>query len=263
MLEKYFITNDYSPKKLASDYMKMINDMRIEGLNFRRTGSYRCKIQSEANEKVYSNENVMSYYMNALLLSQIFWVHHFKMFIFFKEYMSKVSAGKKTYSILDIGPGHGFFTHTIKSIIPDFKKISLIDISEKSLLMTKNILNTPDPRFDFINLDVTTLSDSSDYDLIIIGEVLEHLDDPYDLLVKIRYLLKDDGLLWFTVPTNAPAIDHIFLFRNKSEVYQMVSETGFQLIETIYLNSENVSEEIAQQNKITELIGCFVKKKEL
>lgn len=62
--------------------MKMINDMRVEGIYFKKHGKYSCLNQQQAYIHVYSREEVMEYYMNALLLSQILWLHHFKMLIF-------------------------------------------------------------------------------------------------------------------------------------------------------------------------------------
>jgi hypothetical protein len=87
----------------------MIKDMRTEGLYFYKYGKYRCDNQTIANEYVYSKPEVMSYYMNALLVSQVMWKHHFNIFMYFQNQLQKLFNNQLKISILDIGPGHGFF----------------------------------------------------------------------------------------------------------------------------------------------------------
>src|SRR5215475_2574724 len=58
-------------------YLRMIADVRIETMHFARTGEYTSKSFEDANERVYNNPDVMEYYMNALLMSQFLWGHHY------------------------------------------------------------------------------------------------------------------------------------------------------------------------------------------
>ena len=194
MIHKYFMDIQYAPSKVAEDYLKMVKDMRKEGMYFYKYNEYSCKNQTIANENVYSRPEVMSYYMSALLISQILWKHHFYIFIYFKEKLSSYFNNSAKIKILDIGPGHGFFSFFIKQTVPNFESIDFVDISETSLSMTKNIIGE-DVKLNYYLKDIFDFDESSKYDFIVLGEVLEHLDKPQDILVKLSRLLSDNGVL--------------------------------------------------------------------
>lgn len=118
----YFKNLGLSTERIASDYLKMIKDMRTEGLYFYKYGKYRCDNQHIANEYVYSKPEVMTYYMNALLVSQVMWKHHFNIFMYFQANLKTIFSENSKLSILDIGPGHGFFSYLVKKEFPDYEK---------------------------------------------------------------------------------------------------------------------------------------------
>ena len=66
----------------------------------------------------------------------------------------------------------------------------------------------------------------------------------------IKTLLSDKGILWLTVPTNAPAIDHVYLFKNKEEIYDMIESSGLAIIDKFLFSVENTD---------TQLIGVYCK----
>jgi 2-polyprenyl-3-methyl-5-hydroxy-6-metoxy-1,4-benzoquinol methylase len=244
---------------VAGDYLKMIGDMRKEGLYFYKHGKYRCENQRDANEHVYSRPEVMSYYMNALLLSQILWKHHFKIFIYFQEQLRSLFNEQKEISILDVGPGHGFFSYLIKKEFPGYKKIDLVDISDTSLAMTRKIIGLDHDKIQYYKRDIFDYDENSKYDLIVLGEVVEHLDNPREILVKLSRLLSPGGFLWITTPTNSPALDHVYLFKSKEEVFQLVEDSGLRIASSCNYFAEDGDEELAQQRRITNLVGLFCK----
>lgn len=257
---QYFSLQEITPDLLALDYLKMVNDMRKETIFFLKNGVYSCDNQLMAFEKVYSRKDIMSYYMNALLVSQILWKHHFDMFIYFRENLKKYYKENDKISILDIGPGHGFFSLIIKTDIPDFQQLDIVDISESSLKQTKQIIGNENEKIAFINDDIFNFETSNKYDLIILGEVLEHLDHPVEILKKLTNLLADNGILWLTTPTNAPALDHVYLFKNKKDVTDLINLSELNLIDLYGCYAEDVSDEFAEKYNVTQLIGAFCKK---
>lgn len=260
MIFHYFSSQKITPSVLAVDYLKMINDMRREGLYFLKHGVYSCKNQSMAYENVYSRKDVMSYYMNALLISQILWKHHFDMFIYFRETLKKYYKENDKITILDVGPGHGFFSYIIKTDIPDYLRLDIVDISESSLTVTKQIIGNEKEKMFFFNDDIFNFDSPNKYDLIVLGEVLEHLDNPLEILKKLSTLLADNGVLWLTTPTNSPALDHVYLFRSKEDIIDLIKLSGFNVTDLHGQYAEDTSEEIAKKNKVTQLIGAFCKK---
>ena len=198
LIFKYYADQKIEPTDLARDYLKMVNDMRREGLYFLRSGEYSCKNQTMAFEKVYSNKIIMAYYMNALLISQILWKHHFNMFMYFRKNLNIYFKKTDEINILDVGPGHGFFSFIIKNSIPNYKRIDIVDISESSLNMTEIIIGKESGKICYHNNDIFDFNSSFKYDLIVIGEVIEHLDKPIEILKKLSDLLTSDvfcGLL--------------------------------------------------------------------
>ena len=259
MVRNYFINLNLGSERIAGDYLKMINDMRTEGLFFYRNGKYRCANAQIAYEYVYSRPEVMSYYMNALLVSQIMWKHHFNMFMYLQSHLKTLLKNHSNISILDVGPGHGFFSYIIKKEFPDYEKIDIADISETSLEMTKKILGADGTKINYYLTDIFEYPDTNKYDLIVLGEVLEHLDEPEKILVKLSKLLKPGGLLWLTTPTNSPALDHVYLFKTKEDVLKLVADSGLTTVDSCNYFAEDMDEAAALKNKITNLVGLFCK----
>ena len=258
LLHQFFNKQGINADKVAEQYLKMINDMRSEGVNFKREKKYSCANQYEAYLKVYSQPHIMEYYMNALLMSQVLWTHHFKMLMFFNEQLNK-SMLNHVESVLDIGPGHGFFSYLVQSNIKTAKDIDIVDISDSSLAMTKSIIGDGNGKFRYYSRDIFKYESDKKYDLIILGEVLEHLDHPLDILKKLSTLLSDKGLLWLTTPTNAPALDHVYLFRSKKEITDLLTQGGLKVVREYGCYAEDVTEEMAIKFDISYLYGAFLR----
>jgi 2-polyprenyl-3-methyl-5-hydroxy-6-metoxy-1,4-benzoquinol methylase len=258
LLYNFFSLRKISANEAAASYLKMINDMRIEGLYFNKQGHYSCKTQRDAYIKVYSNPAVMSYYMDALLLSQILWTHHFKMLIYFQKMLAQ-PAFKSKRSVLDIGPGHGFFSYLTLRELPDLGKIDIVDISDSSLAMTKTIIGDGGGKISYYNRDVFDYGTIEKYDLIILGEVLEHLDEPLLILQQLSKLLTENGHLWITTPTNAPALDHVYLFRSKRDIEDLLVKAKFTIVDSHGMYAEDVKPEIAEKFKVSYLYGALLK----
>jgi len=93
----------------------------------------------------------------------------------------------------------------------------------------------------------------SSFDIIINSHVLEHVDDPKNFLVKLRGLLKEDGIFVITIPQErirgditTPQILYFLLrfkFENphkhkfsKNELYSLLEEAGFVPQDYIFCN---------------------------
>jgi 2-polyprenyl-3-methyl-5-hydroxy-6-metoxy-1,4-benzoquinol methylase len=238
----YFQCNHITPQQVAIDYLHMVGDMRREMGYFMINNKYSCPNQSEALKRVYSQPLVMRYYLNALLVSNLLWEHHFRMLMYFKTEISALF--KDSINVLDIGSGYGLYAKLVKECWPG-AGINIIDISETSLRMAQQIVGAD--HADFINCDIFDYYTDNGFDLIILGEILEHLDDPLELLKRVAGFLSPNGVLWLTVPTNAPAIDHVYLFRDKQQVIEMISAAGLHIVESITLPADQT----------TDIIGLF------
>ena len=79
--------------------------------------------------------------------------------------------------------------------------------------------------------DVNDMAEREQYDMIVMCEVLEHVEQPLWLLQNLRRMLAPGGRAFVSVPVNAPVVDHIFLFRTVEEVMTMVRQAGFEILE--------------------------------
>lgn len=253
-LKKQNKTLDYA----INCYLNMISDMNIETVDFYRTGKYSSSTFEEVNKRVYANPETMEYYMHGLLLSQFLWKHHYQTFHFFLTSLPEYIANTSNY--LEIGAGHGLYLSKALEILAIDTRFTVVDISDTSIELAKNF--NQDSRVSFNVEDIFDFTQKSRFDFICMGEVLEHVEDPYKLLLKLHELVSDNGTVFITTPTNAPAIDHIYLFNTVEEIQYMIKEAGFEIISDMAFSSEDVSKEKAAKFKIAILYSAFLKKKD-
>jgi len=136
--------------------------------------------------------------------------------------------------------------------------IDVVDISESSINLAKNLINND--RINFTLANIFDFNSNKKYDFITMGEVLEHVENPLSLLLKLNELLNKNGTLYITAPTNAPTIDHIYLFKNINEIKSLLNKAGFKIEKDIYFYAEDLPEEMAEKMEIALMYGAFLKK---
>ena len=237
-------------------YMKMVADINFEMVHFYRTGKYSSSDFIEVNKRVYNNPEIMDYYMHGLILSQFLWKQHYETYNFFHSYIKKFSKSIKGY--LEIGAGHGLYlSKFIEYSDPDqLNDCTVIDVSQTSINFSKNFVKND--KINFICNDIFNYKSKKKFDLIVMGEVLEHVENPLKLLKELKKHLKKTGYLFITTPTNAPTIDHIYLFNNIYEIREMIENAGFNIIKENVVCSENASKEEIEIKKISEMYSAFL-----
>jgi len=230
--------------------------MTAETVAFMHTEKYSSSTFQEVNKRVYANPETMEYYMHGLLLSQFLWKHHYQILEYFIKELPAFKGQANNY--LEIGAGHGLYLSMAMKVLDKKVKFSVVDISQTSINLAKNFTDVN--RVDFMLSDISDFKGNARYAFITMGEVLEHVEDPLKLLSKLRELLDDDGAIFLTTPTNAPTIDHIYLFRNVTEIQALLKKAGFKILSEKQFPAENVSPERIEKLKITILYGAFLKK---
>lgn len=251
ILEKNRLTFDDS----INYYLKMIGDFNEEMLDFMRTGKYRNTSFDAVNKAMYNNPDVMVSHMHGLLLSQFLWKHHYDVYQYFKNGIQKYLP---VQSYLEIGAGHGLYFEAAMGKIGDDCTFEALDISETSLELTKSLIKSDQVIYHLKNVfDYTDEDEKKDF--ITMGEVLEHVEDPLALLTKIKSLIKPEGTIFITTPTNAPSIDHIYLFNNVQEIRDLINEAGLEIVDERYFVSEDIDLEKAEKRKIATMYASFLK----
>ncbi len=238
-------------------YLQMIADVNYESVQFLQTGEYTSKSFDEVNQRVYNNPQVMEYYMHGLLLSQFLWTHHYDILLYFNKIINKNAPHIQNY--LEVGGGHGLYISEAIGIIGDSANYDLVDISKSSLDIAKKMINND--KVNYMLTDVFEYFPEHKYDFITMGEVLEHVEDPVSLLKKLHTLLGENGKLYITTPTNAPAIDHIYLFKNADDIRQVIYQAGFNIEDEFCIYSEDMPAEKAEKYKVSMMYAGVLTKK--
>lgn len=238
-------------------YLRMCGEMMYEQLRFRETGKYSSTSFDEVNARVYNNPEVMEYYMYGLILSDFLWAHHYRVHSFFVNHLGAYKSQIKDY--LEIGGGIGLGISEAIHILNDDVSFDLVDISPSSIEISKAfVVNN---RVSYFLQDIFEFDPERKYNFITMGEVLEHVEEPVELLSRVRDLLHEDGHAFITVPANAPTIDHIYLFTNAQDIRDVIHAAGLEIVDEISVYAENVTEAKAIKYKVALMYGAFLRKK--
>jgi len=228
----YCQKQDISTAFLASSYDLIVRDTFKEQVYFQRHKQYRYATYAEVAQSVYHSPEYMSKYMYGLALSAYLWPNHREMHNFFLSQLPKNNDG----NYLEVGPGHGFyFMQSMRH--SNFKHFTGVDISATSVEMTKSILSSNHfgqfSHFDINQCDFLNWETSKKFDFIVMAEVLEHVENPQLFLKKIKDSLTTTGKAFITTCINAPAIDHIYLYRSIDELIAQVNDENLVVIEQL------------------------------
>ncbi|MBK1964670.1 class I SAM-dependent methyltransferase [Campylobacter novaezeelandiae] len=255
-LVSYYLQSGLSLEKLSECYLLILNDTLEETKYFIENGTYRYSSFDEVKDKVYFNKSYMKAYMIGLALSSYIWIAHIKVRKYFENFLLH-TKDKNLY--LEIGPGHGeFFAKAIKS--EKFNSYVGIDISPTSCELTKEMVSYKignlSKNYEFLCKDFFTYNFEKKADLIVMGEILEHVEKPLIFLKRAYELLDKEGEVFATIPINAPAIDHIYLFKDPKEVEDLIQKAGFYIKEKEFFMANNYSLEKALKfkNAITMVV---------
>jgi 2-polyprenyl-3-methyl-5-hydroxy-6-metoxy-1,4-benzoquinol methylase len=219
------LTIDY----LAQCYDLIVKDTLREQLFFQRHKRYRYSSFDEVASSVYFDDEYMRKYMHGLALTAYLWPNHRDLHRFFCNTIPTEQLG----NYLEIGPGHGMYMMTAMRR-SKYEQFDGIDLSPTSVAMTRALLGSGSfgdfKNYRIFERDFLDSSQNPDrYDAIVMGEVLEHVEQPGVFLERIRDIATEDSFIFITTPINAPAIDHIYLFDSLESIESLVSNAGLRV----------------------------------
>lgn len=245
---EYCLDGGYDLTFLAKSYDLIVKDTFREQVYFKRHKRYRYSSFSQVADSVYFSDEYMEKYMYGLAISAFLWPNHRAMHHFFLDELPRNISG----CYLEIGPGHGFYF--MQSMLrAAFSSYTGIDISPTSVAMTKDILESKRfgsfSGYNIIQSDFLAWEPSRRYEYIVMSEVLEHVENPCDFLLKIRDVLSPEGKVFITTCINAPAIDHIYLYENLGQLEDQVKNSGLRVSNELVVpyNSLSLDESMAQK----------------
>ena len=220
---------------LADCYHTLVKDTQTAQMYFARNRRYEHDSFDAVASSVYHNDSYMSKYMHGLAISAFLWPNHAELHRFFVRHLPTDISGH----YLEIGPGHGFyFLKAAKAT--SYERFTGVDISRASIEMTRRVaehfLSKEMKSFEFLEAEFLEMVPPSEkFDAIVMGEVLEHVETPERFLHKIAEMSSSTTHIYITTCVNAPAIDHIYLFRTIDEIESMIESTGLTIDNHIYV----------------------------
>jgi 2-polyprenyl-3-methyl-5-hydroxy-6-metoxy-1,4-benzoquinol methylase len=219
---------------LCDDYSYFSENVVLpEQLYFQRHGEYRISTFEEANRQFYSNPEFMRRYVNCLAISTALWENHANVFsAYLNRYLPSLEPGSR---LMEVGPAHGFAMYFAATCAP-VASLTGWDVSPTAIEHTRQVLNVLGVEKN-LDLKVQNLFEAGspppgfEFDAIVIGEVLEHLEDPRRALRSVAAWLHPKGRMWITTPVNSPFPDHIYLFRTIEETHDLVRECGLEIVD--------------------------------
>ena len=117
-------------------------------------------------------------------------------------YLKKYGAFGKDISAMEIGSAEGGVLHTF--ILNGVKEAIGTDIAQNRLDMGKKISQIMDLKVEYYNHNIINEEIPEEwidsFDLVLLRDVIEHLDDTFVALDKIRKIIKPGGKLFVTFP---------------------------------------------------------------
>jgi 2-polyprenyl-3-methyl-5-hydroxy-6-metoxy-1,4-benzoquinol methylase len=225
----YCIARGSTIEYLGACYNTIVNDTLTEQFFFWKHDRYRYSRYDEVAQHVYLDEAYMRQYMYGLALTAFLWPNHARLYEFFQATFPR----GKTGVYLEIGPGHGYYLRKAAEL-GNFGRLVGIDISPASVAMTRDIMEYSGLRtaaeIRIIESDfLSAREEDRFYDCIVMGEVLEHVEEPERFLRAIAERSDRNTHVFVTTCVNAPAVDHIYLFRTTGAVEELLQKSGFDI----------------------------------
>jgi len=254
-LVEFYKTQDNSLEQIADKYLNLVNSLFEEQKYFFEYEKYRHSTYNEAKH-IYENPQHMDSYAIGLGLSVFLWQVHRDIMRFFKKYLKLCVGGR----YFEIGPGHGEnFVSAMKAA--SFDNFTAIDISrtciEQTLSYIKYSFGAERNDYKIICGNFFDYPEIDKFDSIVMGEVLEHVENPIDFLKKIRAISNKNSLIYISTAINAPQLDHIYHFHNLQEVYNMLEQAGFKICDYVATTHKNIPLDKAEKKK-TPIVCAFI-----
>jgi 2-polyprenyl-3-methyl-5-hydroxy-6-metoxy-1,4-benzoquinol methylase len=259
---KYCLDQDLTLEYLAKCYDLIVQDTFTHQLYFKRHKKYKHSSYAEVASLVYRNDDYMSMYMYGLAITAFLWANHAQMKHFFNDGLPKGKSGK----YLEIGPGHGF--HMMEAMqFSQYDEFLGVDISPTSVALTRNILSSnyfgEFSNYEIQECDFLAWNATDKFDAVVMGEVLEHVEQPKAFLEKIANVTHGDSHIHITTCINSPAIDHIYLFESSQQVIDMVDSSGLYVKRQLLVPYQSTTLEQSEQERLPINIALILGKKDV
>lgn len=253
----YWLATGLPLEALAESYNLIVSDTLQQQIYFRRHHRYRYSTFKEVADSVYFNPEYMSKYMRGLGLTTLLWPNHLELTRFFNRTLPAATSG----AYLEVGPGHGFyFIEALRRAT--FSRYVGVDISPTSLAMTRGAIASgffgDFSGYELIEADFLHWRADAAFSAVVMGEVLEHVEDPAAFLAHIREVSKPNSFIFITTCLNCPAIDHITLFRCMEELERLARSADLTIADELVVPYHGLTLEESMDERLPVNVGLVL-----
>ncbi len=149
--------------------------------------------------------------------------------------LSKLKKSKKDGQLLDIGCGPGFFLDEAKRL---GWQVSGVDLSLWAKEYAKKQFGIEVRKGTLVEANFS----GQQFDVVIMNDVIEHLENPSEVLTEIRRILKHDGILYLSTPDINSFWSHLLgarwwginkyhlFYFSKRTLRELLSRAGFKIL---------------------------------
>jgi len=149
----------------------------------------------------------------------------------FKKLFSEINKYRKSGRVLDFGCATGSFLQVAKEY---GYQVHGVEVNPSAAAYARNVLG-----LDILEGTVNKFSYKEDFfDIVHMGDVIEHLPDPLSTLKLVNIFMKKEGLLILTTPNFNSILTKIFQIKpeeylyyfNKDTLHKMIELAGFKVL---------------------------------
>lgn len=256
---QFFMSQGETIDSISNAYLAFCNYFVEERIHFVRTGTYRYH-SVEETKPLYENPDYMHNYMIGLCMGIYMWQIQRDNMRFFIEACKEDTHIAGRY--LEVGPGHGeYFVSAMENT--DFDEYIGVDVSATAAEMTKKFAEYAvgsRKNYDIFHKNFFDYSSEEKFQGIVMGEVLEHVDNPLQFLKKIYELADENAFIFLSTAINSPYPDHVYHFHNMGEIYELFNQSNLQVKTEICTTIEGISLERAIEKKFDIVVGFVLEK---
>lgn len=218
----------------AQGFVDVSMDINLRQARYERLGRYPSQTFAEVRAAHYHNDEAMRSYLWGFYLSNMLWAHHADLTYFYLDRFVRQIPGNA--HIVEVAPGHGSWGLLAISNLAE-ATLQGFDVSPQSIVIATALAEkgaTVGGRARYEERDALTLSnlEAASADAFICNMLVEHLEQPQAVFDVAAHVLRTGGKAHISGALTAAQVDHIYEFKNESELVLMAEKSGLRVLET-------------------------------
>ena len=221
------------PGILVRGYITFVNEVNKSQAEYELLGKYRYSKFCEVAKITYESQDFMELYHWGVFTTTFAWEHHLSLYNFFQNRFMPMLTHSPGGALVDFGTGSGVWLSLVLSQAKGWQGTG-IDISPTSVEWARAMTTAAGiaERTTIIEGDALTFRNDVLAQAAISCFVLEHLEEPIQLLSTIAHALEPGAPAFVCAALTAAEIDHIYEFHYESELVALAEQAGFRVCAT-------------------------------